>query len=182
MNRNQTTMSVNTRRILFSLFLILFASLSAVQAQKVAVVDINLILESLDDYKAAQTQVDNIAAKWRQEIEQEFDKVKGMYTKYQAEQVLMSEEMRQQKEEEILTKEKDIREMQRTKFGPEGELFKKRQELVRPVQDMVYGSIEAYANERGYDFIFDKSSSSGIIFANPQFDKTEDILKRLGAN
>ncbi|MCB9312852.1 MAG: OmpH family outer membrane protein [Lewinellaceae bacterium] len=154
----------------------------ALQAQKVAVVDINLILESLDDYKSAQTEVDKIAARWRQEIEQEFDKVKGMYNKYQAEQVLMSEEMRQQQEQEILTKEKDIREMQKAKFGPEGELFKKRQELIRPVQDKVYGLIESYANERGYDFIFDKSSSSGIIFANPQFDKTEDLIQRLARN
>ena len=154
----------------------------ALQAQKVAVVDINLILESLDDYKSAQTEVDKIAARWRQEIEQEFDKVKGMYNKYQAEQVLMSEEMRQQQEQEILTKEKDIREMQKAKFGPEGELFKKRQELIRPVQDKVYGLIESYANERGYDFIFDKSSSSGSIFANPQFDKTEDLIQRLARN
>ena len=105
-----------------------------------------------------------------------------MYNKYQAEQVLMSEEMRQQQEQEILTKEKDIREMQKAKFGPEGELFKKRQELIRPVQDKVYGLIESYANERGYDFIFDKSSSSGIIFANPQFDKTEDLIQRLARN
>ena len=148
-------------------------------AQKVAVVDINLVLESLEEYKTAQADVDKITARWRQEIEQEFDKVKGMYNKYQAEQVLMSEEMRLQQEEEILTKEKDIREMQKAKFGPEGELFKKRQELVRPIQDKVYGTIEAYANERGYDFIFDKSSSSGIIFANPQFDKSEDLIQRL---
>lgn len=155
---------------------------STLSAQKVAVVDINLILESLDDYKTAQTEVDKIAARWRQDIEQEFDKVKGMYNKYQAEQVLMSEEMRQQQEQEILTKEKDIREMQKAKFGPEGELFKKRQELIRPVQDKVYGLIESYANERGYDFIFDKSSSSGIIFANPQFDKTEDLIQRLSRN
>ncbi len=160
----------------------LFMGTTTLQAQKVAVVDINLILESLEDYKTAQADVDKIAARWRQEIEQEFDKVKGMYNKYQAEQVLMSEEMRAQQEEEILTKEKEIREMQKSKFGPEGELFKKRQELIRPVQDKVYGMIEAYANERGYDFIFDKSSSSGIIFANPQFDKTEDLIQRLSRN
>lgn len=149
------------------------------QAQKVACVDINLILENLEDYKKAQTDLDNIAARWRQEIEQEFDKVKGMYNKYQAEQVLLSEELRKQREEEILTKEKEIREMQKAKFGPEGELFRKRQDMVRPIQDKVYAVIEGYAAERGYDFIFDKSSSSGIIFANAQFDKTEDILSRL---
>ena len=152
---------------------------TTLSAQKVAVVDINLILESLDDYKSAQTEVDKIAARWRQEIEQEFDKVKGMYNKYQAEQVLMSEEMRQQQEQEILTKEKDIREMQKAKFGPEGELFKRRQDLVRPIQEKVYGAIEDYAKERGFDFIFDKSSATGMIFSNNEFDKTDDILKRL---
>lgn len=166
--------------LLLSLITTLFMAFSiSAEAQKIATVDINLILESLDDYKKAQDDLDNIAARWRQEIEQEFDKVKGMYNKYQAEQVLMSEEMRRQMEEEILAKEKDIREMQRAKFGPEGELFRKRQDLVRPVQDKVYAVIEAYANERGYDFIFDKSSSTGIIFANPQYDKTEDMLQRL---
>lgn len=164
---------------IFPLLVALFIGLTSLQAQKVACVDINLILESMDEYKSAQTELDKIAAKWRQEIEQEFDKVKGMYNKYQAEQVLMSEEMRKQREEEILTKEKDIREMQKAKFGTEGELFKKRQELVRPVQDQVYGVIEAYANERGFDFIFDKSSSSGIIFASAAFDKTDDLLQRL---
>lgn len=165
--------------LLFAALIALVAFAAPVQAQKVACVDINLILESMDDYKQAQDELDKIAARWRQEIEQEFDKVKGMYNKYQAEQVLMSEDMRKQREEEILTKEKDIREMQRAKFGPEGELFKKRQDLVRPIQDRVYAIIEAYANERGYDFMFDKSSSSGIIFANPQFDKTEDLMQRL---
>lgn len=165
--------------LLFAALIALVAFAAPVQAQKVACVDINLILESMDDYKRAQDELDKIAARWRQEIEQEFDKVKGMYNKYQAEQVLMSEDMRKQREEEILTKEKDIREMQRAKFGPEGELFKKRQDLVRPIQDRVYAVIEAYANERGYDFMFDKSSSSGIIFANPQFDKTEDLMQRL---
>lgn len=167
--------------ILIILPLILLSSTFS-SAQKIATVDINLILESLDDYKQAQDELDKIASKWRQEIEQEFDKVKGLYNKYQAEQVLMSEEMRRQTEEDIITKEKDIRELQKTKFGPEGELFKKRQDLVRPVQDKVYGVIEAYANERGFDFIFDKSSSSGIIFANPAYDKTDDLLKRIQRN
>lgn len=172
-------MNIKPFTFLTVLVVLLLATQTTLQAQQVACVDINLILESLDDYKTAQDDLDKLAARWRQEIEQEFDKVKGMYNKYQAEQVLMSEEMRQQREEEILTKEKEIREMQKAKFGPEGELFKKRQDLVRPIQDRVYSIVEAYANERGYDFIFDKSSSSGIIFANPQFDKTEDLLQRL---
>ncbi|MCO6486360.1 MAG: OmpH family outer membrane protein, partial [Saprospiraceae bacterium] len=138
-------MNIKPFTFLTVLVVLLLATQTTLQAQQVACVDINLILESLDDYKTAQDDLDKLAARWRQEIEQEFDKVKGMYNKYQAEQVLMSEEMRQQREEEILTKEKEIREMQKAKFGPEGELFKKRQDLVRPIQDRVYSIVEAYA-------------------------------------
>ena len=124
--------------------------------------------------------MDNLAAKWRREISEEYDKIKGMYNRYQAEQVLMSDDTRQQKEEEITNKEKEVREMQKNKFGPDGALFKKRQELVRPVQDKVYNAIEEYAGEKGFDFIFDKSGNAGMIFSNERYDKTEDILKELG--
>ena len=156
-----------------------FFSSANLQAQKIAVVDINAVLESMDDYKNAQTELDRTASQWRQEIAQEYDKIKGMYSKYQAEMVLMSDDMKRQKEDEIMAKEQQVREMQKQKFGPEGALFKKRKDLVQPIQDKVYDAIEKYAGERGYDFIFDKSSASGIIFNNSRFDKTEDILTRI---
>lgn len=149
------------------------------QAQKIAVVDINAVLESMEDYAGAQTELDRTASKWRQEIAQEYDKIKGMYSKYQAEMVLMSDDMKRQKEDEIMAAENQVREMQKQKFGPDGALFKKRKDLVQPIQDKVYEAIEKYAGERGYDFIFDKSSQSGIIFNNSRFDKTEDILSRV---
>lgn len=158
----------------FSLIFVL-----GVNAQKIAYVDVNKILESIDEYKSAQAELDRMANVWRQEIAQEYDKIKGMYNRYQAEQVLLSDEARKQKEEEIMAKEKEVRDMQKSRFGPEGQLFKKRQELVRPIQDRVYAAIEEYANERDYDFIFDKSGSAGLIFSNPQYDKTEDVIKRL---
>ena len=148
-------------------------------AQRIAYVDVNEILESIVEYQEAQTQLDQVASKWRQEIAQEYDNIKGMYNRYQAEQVLLSDEARQKREEEIVNKEKDVREMQRAKFGPEGELFQMRQNLVRPIQDKIFAAIESYAQERGYDFIFDKPGSAGIIFSNPAYDKTEDILQRL---
>ena len=148
-------------------------------AQRIATVDINRILENLDEYQGAQKKLDDTAAKWQREINEEYDKIKGMYSRYQAESVLMSEEVRRQKEEEIMNKEKEVRELQKSKFGPEGALFKKRQELVRPVQDKVYQAIEDFANTKGFDFIFDKGGSAGIIFSNSRFDKTDDILKSL---
>jgi len=150
------------------------------EAQKIAYVDVNKVLDSMDDYKLAQKKIDDEAAKWRREIAEEYDVIKGMYNKYQAEQVLLSDEVRKQREDEIMKKEDTVREMQKNKFGPSGALFKKRQELVRPIQEKVYTAIEDYANSKGYDFIFDKGSASGMIFSNPRYDKTEDVMKELG--
>ncbi len=149
-------------------------------AQRIASVDVTQILEGMSEYQNAQRELDKVATTWRQEIAQQYDEIKGMYNRYQAEQVLMSEEMRKQKEDEIMEKEKNVREMQKKKFGPEGALFKKRQELVAPIQNKVYAAIEDFADEKGFDFIFDKGGSSGILFANERYDKTTEIMNRLG--
>ena len=156
-----------------------FGFTNEANAQRIAYIDLNKILENLDEYQNAQQELDRIAAKWRQELAQEYDVIRGMYNRYQAEQVLLSEEARKQKEDEIMIRDKAVQDLQKKYFGPEGDLFKRRQALVRPIQDRVYAVIEAYANDRGYDFIFDKSSNVGMIFSNPQYDKTEDILQRL---
>jgi outer membrane protein len=148
-------------------------------AQRIAYVDVKTILESIQEYKNAQDELDKIAATWRQEIAQEYDKIKGQYNRYQAEQVLMSDDARRQKEDEIMEMEKKVRELQKEKFGPEGALFQRRKELVQPIQDRVYAAIEDYASDKGYDFIFDKSSATGMIFASPAYDKTSEVLERL---
>ncbi|MEL6989879.1 MAG: OmpH family outer membrane protein [Bacteroidota bacterium] len=148
-------------------------------AQRIAVVDINKVLESMDDYRKAQDELDKLAATWRTQIAQEYDKIKSMYNKYQAEQVLLSDEVRTQREDEIMNKEKEVRELQKDKFGPEGALFRKRQELVNPIQQKVYAAVEEYANDRGYDFIFDLAGSAGILFSKEEYNKTDDVLKRL---
>lgn len=150
-----------------------------VTAQKIAVVDITVVLESISDYQKAQDALDKQAAQWRQEIAEEYDRIKGMYNKYQAEQVLLSDDARRQREDEIMNRETQVRDLQRRKFGPEGELFQKRQELVQPIQEKVYRSIERFALDRGYDFIFDKSGSAGLIFSNSTFDVTEEVIKRV---
>lgn len=148
-------------------------------AQRIAYVDVNAVLESIPEYQKAQEQLDKIATQWRQEIAQEQDVIKGMYSKYQAEQVLLSEEQKRQREEEILNKEKDVRELQRRKFSPEGELFKKREELVKPIQERVYLTIEKFATDKGFEYIFEKGSASGMLFADKKYDKTEDIKAML---
>lgn len=161
----------------FTLALIISFSLSA---QRIAIIDINDVLSSYSEYSEAEDNLNTIAKQWEQEIAQEFDKIKGMYNKYQAEQVLLSPEQKTQREEEIVAKEKEVRDLQKAKFGPEGELFRKRQELVSPVQDKVYAAIEDFAADRGYDIIFDKSGSAGLLFASDEYNKTDDVKRRLG--
>jgi outer membrane protein len=167
------------KNIILSMVLMLIVS-PFVQAQKIALVDVNMVLEEMTEYADAKTQIDNLAAEWRQEISESMDEVKSMYNKYQAEQVLLSDEQRKVKEDAIVDKENYVRELQRRRFGPEGDLFLKRQELVSPIQDKVFVAIESYAGEKGYDLILDKSGSTGLLFANPEYDKTVDIKKRLG--
>jgi outer membrane protein len=157
---------------------ILLASFN-LSAQRVAIVDINQVLSALPEYKQAQEDLDRIAQRWRQEIAQEQDQIKSLYNRFQAESVLLTDEQKRQREDEITTKERSVREKQREKFGPEGELFKKRQELVKPVQDRVYSAIEKFSAEKGFDLILDKSSSAGVIFASPTLDKTQAIIDML---
>jgi outer membrane protein len=154
-------------------------SMTTSHAQKIAYIDLEKILNTVEDYKNAQNEIDNIAQKWQQEIDLEREKIKSMYNRYQAEQVLWSDEMRKKKEEEIVRQEDKVREMYEQRFGPEGALFKKRQELIRPIQEKVYAIIETYANERGYDFIFDINTAAGLLFTNNRWDKTDDIIRRV---
>ena len=166
------------KKIIFTFSLaLLFSTFS--MAQRIAIIDVNQILESLDTYKKAQADLDKTAAEWRQEIAQKYDEIKGLYNRYQAEQVLLSDDQRKTREEEIMAKERAVRETQKRKFGPEGDLFEKRKELIQPIQEKVYSAIEQYAADRNIDLIFDSGSNAGLIFSNPDFNKTEDILKML---
>ena len=124
------------KKFFLSAATMLFLTLS-VSGQKVAVIDVSQVLASLPDYKKAQEDLDKVAQKWRGEIAQQQDGIKGMFNRYEAEKVLMSEDAKKKREDEIIVKEKEVREAQRVKFGPEGELFRKRQELVKPIQDKV---------------------------------------------
>lgn len=168
------------RTTLFILTLIgglsFFGSLSA---QKIATIDMERILTSITEYQDAQKQLDQLAAKWTQEINQRYDDIKGLRNKLIAEKVLLSPEELKKREDEIVAKEESARELQRSRFGPDGALFQRRQELIRPIQEAVYEAVENYAENKGYDFIFDRASAAGIIFANDTYDKTDDILRAL---
>jgi len=148
-------------------------------AQRVAVVDVDRVLASMTTYQDAQAELDEQAETYRQSVNNELERVREMYNKYQAEQVLLSAKVKKQREEEIVKKEEAIRELQRKYFGPEGDLFKKRGKLVKPIQDRVYNIIEKFASDRGYDLVLDKSSDAGVLYLSPKLDKTEDIIKRL---
>jgi outer membrane protein len=161
--------------VLFGMLVISITS----QAQKIAVVDINAILTDMADYKTAQKTLDEQAATWRNEIAKEQDKVKSLYNKFQAEQVLLSSDIKKQREEEIVVKEGEVRDMQKRRFGPEGDLFKRRQQMVAPIQQKVFSAIETYCAERGFDIVLDKGSAAGLLFVKPEFDKTEDIKRKV---
>lgn len=167
------------KKVIFILTLTAAFSLQST-AQKIAVIDISGILEGMPEYAEAEKALDKVASQWRQDIAQEYDKIKSMYNKYQAEQVLLSDDAKVERENEIMDKEKNVREMQKQKFGPEGELFSRRQELVSPIQEMVFSAIEEYASDRGYDIVLDKGGSSGVLFTSEEFDKTDVIKKQLG--
>lgn len=152
------------------------------RAQSTAIINIAEVLENMEDYKNAQAQLDKLAEQWQQEINAQFEEIKAMYNKYNAEQVLLNDAERKNREDAIVQREKEVREMQQLRFGPEGDLFQKRQQLVEPIQDKVYNAIQEYAELHNIDIILDKSSSAGLIYSNEEYDKTEDIKRKLNIN
>ena len=151
-----------------------------VNAQKFAYVDSDYILERMPEYGSAQDQLDKLSLNWQEEIEELYQQIDQLYKKYQADKVLLTQEMKNKRESEIINKEKDAKELQRKRFGPDGDLYTKRKELIQPIQDKVYNAIQDFSNEKRYDIIFDKSSNLIMLFSNPSLDKSDDILKMLG--
>jgi outer membrane protein len=163
------------------LFLTMLLGLSVVGfSQKFAVIDTRYILDKMPDYSQAQKQLDDIAAGWQKDIDTRQSELDKMYKDYEAEQVMLSDDLKKKREDQLFLKEKDLRDLQRKRFGFEGDLFKKRNELVKPIQDRVYNAIQKMAVQRGYDLVLDKSEGITVIFADPKFDKSEDVLKELG--
>jgi outer membrane protein len=153
---------------------------AGLQAQKYAIIDTRYILDKMPDYSQAQKQLDAIAADWQKDIDSRQGSLDKMYKDYEAEQVMLSDDLKKKREDQLFIKEKELRDLQRQRFGFEGDLFKKRQELIKPIQDKVYNAVQKLSVQRGYDFVLDKSEGITIIFADPKLDKSEDILKELG--
>ena len=149
-------------------------------AQKFAYVDTEYILSLLPDYKSAQKKLNEIAEAWQKEVDGKYEGIDKMYKEYQAEKILLTPDQQKQREDEIINKEKDAKKFQQDKFGYEGELFKKRQELVKPIQDKVFETIQKIATDDALDFIFDKSSDMTMLFSNAKYDKSDNVLTILG--
>jgi outer membrane protein len=159
---------------------VLFFSVVMVHAQKFAYVDSQYILDNLPEYTEAQAQLDEISAQWQKEIEAKFAEIDKMYQDYQAQAVLLPEDMKKKKEQEIVDKEKESKNLERQRFGQNGDLMKKRQELVKPIQEKVYNAIQEIATNNNYSVIFDKAGALTILFANPKYDLSDEVLDNLG--
>jgi outer membrane protein len=166
------------KTFLFAVILTLTAV--TVNAQRYAVIDSKYILGKMTDYTEAQKKLDEFSALWQQELDQKQAAVDKMYREYDAEQVMLPDNLKKKREDELYNKEKELRDLQRKRFGFEGDLFKKRQELIKPIQDRVYNAVQKLAIDKQYDFILDKSEGITLIFADPKLDKSDDVLKNLG--
>ncbi len=153
---------------------------SAVSAQKYAYIDSDYILKNVPEYQDAQNQMDELSEKWQKEIEVKFVEIEALYKKYQADVVLLPADMKKKREDEIINFEKEVKQFQQDKFGQEGELFQKRQELIKPIQDKIYNALEEISKAKNYSFVFDKANGASIMYANPKFDISDDILDELG--
>ena len=163
----------------FLLFLICISS-SAIQAQKFAYVDTDYILNKIPEFQQAQDKLDVFSADWQKEIEAKYVDVEQMYRAYQQEQILLTDEMKVKREEAIINKENNAKKLQQKYFGPSGELYKKRQELIRPIQDKVYDAIQQLAANNKYAVIFDSSSDLMMLYKDNNLDKSDKVLELMG--
>ena len=162
------------------LFLFVIALPLAGSAQKYCYVDTQYILDNMPEYSEAQDQLNKASEKWQREIELRYEAIENMNKAYRAERVLLTEDMKRERESEIAQSEKEAKELQKKRFGLNGDLFKKREELIKPIQDMIFKAIKELAEGGNYMVIFDKSNQSSIIFASPKYDKSDRILKKMG--
>lgn len=170
------------KRILLIAILSLTAFLP-ITAQKfsVAYVDMQYILKNLPQYETANEQLNMISKRWQKDIDAAQNEVKVLTANYQTEQIFLSEDMQQRREEEILAKEQEVLELKRKYFGQDGEWYKKREALLKPIQDEIYNAIQDIANEKGYDVVKDRSSEPSLIYMSGKLDISDQVLQKLGA-
>ncbi len=163
-----------------TLLAMIIAATTLSWGQKYAFVDTEYILNNIPSYKAAQDKLDNLSKQWQKEIQDKYAEIDRLYKAYQNEAVLLTPEMKKKREEEIINKEKAVRALQQKYFGPEGDLFKKREELVKPIQDEVYAAVKQLAVDGNYAVIFDIASGPMFLYTNPRYDLSDQVLRKMG--
>lgn len=166
------------KKIILSLGLAVITSFGF--AQKYAYVDTEYILKNIPAYEAATDQLNELSKQWQKEIDTYYEDIYKMYKDFQVEKVLLSEEMKTKRENEIVLKEKQVKEKQKKYFGKDGDLFKKRQELIKPIQDEVFNAIKDIAVNENYAVIFDSAGSLTMLYVDPKYDKSDEVLEKLG--
>ena len=149
-------------------------------AQKFALIDMEYILKSIPAYEMANEQLKQVSTRWQREIETKAKEAETLFNNYKSEQVYLSKEQQSKKEEEVVAKEKEVAELRRKYFGPEGELYKKRESLMQPIQDDIYNAVKKISEEKGYQMVIDRASDASIIFASPRIDISNEVLTKLG--
>lgn len=149
-------------------------------AQKFALIDMEYILKNIPAYEMANEQLNQISQRWQKEVEAKATEAQTMYKNYQSDMVFLTDEQKTKKEAEIVAKEKEATELRYKYFGPEGELYKKRQSLMQPIQDEIYNAVKKVSEEKGYQCIFDRASSANIIYASPRIDVSNEVLAKMG--
>ncbi|MCI6895148.1 MAG: OmpH family outer membrane protein [Bacteroidales bacterium] len=167
------------KRIALSVIAIVACALAS-YAQKFALVDMEYILKNVPAYEMANEQLNQVSQRWQREVEAVSKEAETMYKNYQSEMVFLTDDQKKKREEEIVAKEKEATELRYKYFGPQGELYKKRQSLIKPIQDEVYNAVKKVSEERGYQVIFDRASSQNIIFASPRIDVSNEVLTKMG--
>ncbi len=152
----------------------------AAKGEQVVLVDMDYIMSAIPAYETANEQLDQISKKWQKEVEAILIEVQTMYKNYQTELVFLSDEMKKKREDEIIAKEKEANDLKRKYFAPDGELFKKREALVKPIQDEIYNAVQEICEQYGYQVVLDKSSTNNLIFASPKIDISDELLEKLG--
>lgn len=172
------------KQISKAFFFLAIATLSSltISAQRYAYVDTDYILKNLESYQDAQKELDRISGQWQKEIEQRYEAIDRLYKAYQAEKVLLTEDMRKEREDEIIRQEEEAKALQRQRFGVDGDLFRRREELIQPIQEEVFQAIKQVADGGGFSVIFDKAGQSNILYADPRYDKSDRVLSRLGVS
>ena len=163
------------------MILAVFCSLAVTgSAQKFALIYMEYILKSISAYEMANEQLKQVSTRWQREIETKAKEAETLFNNYKSEQVYLSKEQQSKKEEEVVAKEKEVAELRRKYFGPECELYKKRESLMQPIQDDIYNAVKKISEEKGYQMVIDRASDASIIFASPRIDISNEVLTKLG--